>query len=134
MLLAIECAVIICSSIWVAYDAHKNKISIDGKPYSWKNGWLAWLLSCLFLWLAGFPYYIYRRFFKRTIKTSKAYSNSLLLVTLIFGPLICIVFPLFSIVLIVLGGILIYKKEYWIGSAMIGLTAIFWYLGRLIFQ
>jgi len=63
-MLVIELFIIVLSSIWVAYDAHQNKISIDGKPYSLNNGWPAWFLTCLLLWLAGFPYYIYKRFFQ----------------------------------------------------------------------
>ena len=53
--------VVLGTSAWAAYDASENKIPIDKKPYSWNNGALAWLLSCLLLWIFLFPYYLVRR-------------------------------------------------------------------------
>lgn len=53
--------IVIGTTIWVAYDAKGNRIPIDNKPYSLNNGALAWFLSCALLWIAGFPYYLYKR-------------------------------------------------------------------------
>ena len=54
-------AIVIASAIWVAIDSHKNKIAVDSKPYSANNGALAWLLSCIFLWIFLFPTYLFKR-------------------------------------------------------------------------
>lgn len=52
---------VIVSSAWMAGDAAKLKIPIDGKPYSTNNGQWAWFLSGLLLWIVTFPYYLYKR-------------------------------------------------------------------------
>lgn len=55
--------IVFATSFWAAYDSHKNKISIAAnQPYSFNTGWLAWLITCLLLWLFTFPYYLYRRY------------------------------------------------------------------------
>jgi len=54
--------VIIGTTIWVGYDAHKNEISISAKkPYSINTGTVAWVITCLLLWIVTFPYYLVRR-------------------------------------------------------------------------
>ena len=53
--------IVIGTSIWVAYDSNANKVAIDKKPYSLNNGAFAWLISCILLWLAIFPYYLVKR-------------------------------------------------------------------------
>ncbi len=52
---------VICSNIWMAYDAQEHKISIDDKPYGTNNGAIAWFLSGVLLWIATFPYYLVKR-------------------------------------------------------------------------
>jgi len=49
------------TTVWVAYDASAQRVPIDGKEYSLNNGAAAWFLSCLFLWLFMFPYYLAKR-------------------------------------------------------------------------
>lgn len=49
------------TSLWAGIDSHRLKIPADSKPYSWNNGGAAWLFSCLLLWIAAFPYYLYKR-------------------------------------------------------------------------
>lgn len=58
---AIGFLVVAISSFWVYSDAEENKISVDGKPYETNNGAVAWLLSCLLLWIVFFPYYLYKK-------------------------------------------------------------------------
>ena len=53
--------IVIVSSAWMAGDSAKLKLSIDGKPYGTNNGQWAWFLSGLLLWIATFPYYLYKR-------------------------------------------------------------------------
>jgi hypothetical protein len=53
--------VVIGTSIWVKKDAASNRIPIDSKPYSTNNGAWAWFGSCILLWIAAFPYYLYKR-------------------------------------------------------------------------
>jgi len=53
--------IVIVTSIWVAYDASINKITINNKPYSFNNGAFAWFLSCILIWIASFPAYLIRR-------------------------------------------------------------------------
>lgn len=65
LILLIPCGII----IWMGYDAHHNKISITGKPYSVNTGVAAWVLSSLFLWIATIPYYFYKR--AKTLKQRK---------------------------------------------------------------
>jgi len=60
--------VVVVSSIWVGLDARSKRIPIDKKPYSLNNGALAWFLTCLLLWIFGFPYYL--------VKRSKAVSSA----------------------------------------------------------
>lgn len=54
-------AVVIGTSIWMAYESNERRIPIDSKPYSTNNGAFAWLLSGLLLWIATFPYYLVKR-------------------------------------------------------------------------
>jgi len=60
-LTSIMWAIVIGSSVWVAYDSQSNKITVDNKPYSLNNGALAWFLSCILLWIIIFPYYLVKR-------------------------------------------------------------------------
>lgn len=53
--------IIIATTIWVGYDSSLNKISIDNKLYSLNNGAVAWVLSCILLWIVTFPYYLIKR-------------------------------------------------------------------------
>ena len=48
-------------AIWVAFDARKNRVPVDGKPYGWNNGAVAWFLSTIVFsfWLVG--YYLWKR-------------------------------------------------------------------------
>ena len=52
---------VVISGIWVYRDAKENRIPIDRKPYSTNNGAWAWFGSCILLWIAAFPYYLYKR-------------------------------------------------------------------------
>lgn len=54
-------AILIGTTVWVAYDAHKYKIAVNKKPYSLNNGAVAWALSCVVLWIGFFPYYLIHR-------------------------------------------------------------------------
>ena len=47
--------------IWVGYDAKVNKITSNGKPYSFNNGAFSWVVTCLLLWIFAFPYYLAKR-------------------------------------------------------------------------
>lgn len=53
--------IMIGTTIWVGYDAHLNQVSIDDKPYSVNNGAIAWVVSCIIIWIATFPLYLYKR-------------------------------------------------------------------------
>jgi len=54
--------VVVASSVVVAFDARKNRVSVSAsRPYSVNTGALAWLLTCLLIWVFGFPYYLVRR-------------------------------------------------------------------------
>ncbi len=53
--------IVIMSSIFVAFDSHKNKISVNSNSYSSKNGAVTWLVFCLCLWVLFFPIYLYKR-------------------------------------------------------------------------
>jgi Short C-terminal domain len=61
MITEIVLIIVIGTSFWVAYDAKANEITVNDNPYSINNGALAWFLSCIFIWIAGFPYYLVRR-------------------------------------------------------------------------
>jgi putative oligomerization/nucleic acid binding protein len=52
---------VLFSSVWVARDAKANRIPISGNNYDLNTGAVAWFISCIVLWIATFPYYIYRR-------------------------------------------------------------------------
>jgi len=52
---------VIASSVWVARDAKAKQIPITGSDYNLNTGAAAWFISCLLLWIATFPYYLYRR-------------------------------------------------------------------------
>lgn len=61
--------VLIGTTVWVGYDAHKNKISTNAKePYSSTKMAVTWAVACLFLWVVMFPYYLIRR--SRTLSSS----------------------------------------------------------------
>ncbi len=49
------------SSIWVYFDAKKIRAVTGNENFKP----IAWLLGCLFLWIAAFPIYIYFRFIKK---------------------------------------------------------------------
>ena len=53
--------IVVGTTIWVGYDANSNKVAINNKPYSTNNGAIAWVLSCILLWIVTFPYYIYKK-------------------------------------------------------------------------
>lgn len=53
--------IVIGTTIWVGYDAKQNRVPIDSKPYSLNNGAVAWVLTCILLWIFGFPYYLVKR-------------------------------------------------------------------------
>lgn len=53
--------IVIMTTIWVGYDAEKNKITTDNKPYSANNGAVPWVIFCLLLWIIAFPCYLYKR-------------------------------------------------------------------------
>lgn len=61
MLIGLTFAIVVTASLWAGADAHRLKIAVDSKPYSWNNGGAAWFFSCLMLWIAAFPYYLYKR-------------------------------------------------------------------------
>jgi len=64
--------VVVASSIVVALDAHKNRVSVSAsRPYSLNTGALAWLLTCLLIWVFGFPYYLVRRWQVRRDTTAR---------------------------------------------------------------
>ena len=53
---------VIASSMWVLYDADKNKVPMDRKkPYTASNGAAAWFIGCLLLWIIGFAWYLVSR-------------------------------------------------------------------------
>lgn len=62
--------VVIGTTIWVGYDARQNRIPTDSKPYSLNNGALAWVFTCILLWIAAFPYYLVKR--SKVLKESTA--------------------------------------------------------------
>jgi hypothetical protein len=132
MIVIIELLVIVVTSIWVAYDAHKNKLSIDGKKYAWNNGWFAWLLSCVALWIVSFPYYIFRRFFKKTSKSvTTPISNNWLFLAYIFSPA-SFIYPV-ALLFIAFGVYLIYRKDKANGVAFIVISMVFGLLGISLF-
>jgi hypothetical protein len=54
--------IVIGTSIWVGFDAQKNKISTSNtKPYSLNTGAVVWAGFCLLFWIITFPVYLYRR-------------------------------------------------------------------------
>ena len=48
-------------ALWAAYDAAKNRISTDAKPYGKINGAFAWFLGCVLFPFVGILYYLIRR-------------------------------------------------------------------------
>jgi hypothetical protein len=62
----ITLAIVIVTSIWVAYDSRVHRVSINNKPYSLDNGALAWFIFCVLLWIVTFPYYFVKR--SKTLK------------------------------------------------------------------
>lgn len=52
---------IVLPALWVAYDASKNRISTDAKPYEKINGGIAWFLGCVLFSMIGILYYLIRR-------------------------------------------------------------------------
>ena len=53
--------VVIGTTIWMGYDSARHRIAVDSKPYTANNGAPAWVLSGLLLWIATFPFYLYKR-------------------------------------------------------------------------
>ena len=49
------------TTIWMTFDAKTHRIPVDKKPYGLNNGALAWFLIALLLWVATFPYYLWKR-------------------------------------------------------------------------
>ncbi len=47
------------TTIWVGYDSWYNKIPTGGESYS--SDTVSWVLFCMLLWVAAFPYYLFRR-------------------------------------------------------------------------
>lgn len=66
-------AILIGTTIWVGYDSRKYRIAVGKKPYSLNNGSLAWVMSCVLLWIGIFPYYLVRR--ARVLKSRKIKSS-----------------------------------------------------------
>ncbi|MDP8224346.1 MAG: SHOCT domain-containing protein [Candidatus Lernaella stagnicola] len=60
------------TTIWVGFDAKANKITVTDKPYSGNNGAVAWVLSCLFLWIVCFPLYLSKRSKQLAARTAPA--------------------------------------------------------------
>lgn len=66
-------AIPIATIIWVGCDSRKYRIATGKKPYSLNNGSLAWVLSCLILWVGIFPYYLVHR--ARVLKSRRIRSS-----------------------------------------------------------
>lgn len=67
-------AIVGITSVWTAFDSHRLRISSSKKPYTWNNGSLSWLLSCLLLWIAAFPSYLTKR--AKTLRERNSSSGS----------------------------------------------------------
>jgi hypothetical protein len=53
-------AVVLITSVWVAVDAHRNRIPSGKKPYSGNDPYM-YLFCCLALWIVAFPFYLFHR-------------------------------------------------------------------------
>ena len=51
MLTYIVLAIVALSSVWVAFDAHRNRVGSS----------IGWLIGCLLLWIVAFPIYLFSR-------------------------------------------------------------------------
>jgi hypothetical protein len=53
---------VITSCCWMATQAVRTRLSIDGRPYRLHNGAVAWVLAGLVIWVLAWPWFIVRRY------------------------------------------------------------------------
>jgi rhomboid protease GluP len=52
---------ILLTSLWVLFDARRNRVPTRGRVYTFNTGAGAWFVGCLLLWIVVFPTYLMRR-------------------------------------------------------------------------
>ncbi|GEM_PF-774355 len=83
--------IVIGSSIWIAIDAHRNKISTDNKPYRINSGAVTWFFACLLFWIFVLPAYLFKRF-----KHLKAQGKNSILATVVGIILLAVPIMMFT--------------------------------------
>jgi hypothetical protein len=87
-------AIVILTSVWAGFDSHRLQISSSKKPYTWNNGFLAWLVCCLMIWIIAFPAYLFKR--AKTLRErgeSSARGVSLVGGAVVIVAILCIAAP-----------------------------------------